>query len=118
MVTNLPECVNSSTNPPPRPTALEVRPDGIPADLKERAQWVVWMYVEETDPDTGEVDWDKPPFNAQTGGLASSTNPKTWSSFNVALDAYQRGSWDGVGFVLHKKKDDGGADLVGIDLDK
>jgi hypothetical protein len=96
-----------------RPKALAVQAEHIPAELRARARWVVWGYVPEKDPDTGEVDWDKPPVNARTRRLASSTNPETWSTHDKALAAYRRGGLDGVGFVL-----DGSDDLVGVDLDK
>jgi primase-polymerase (primpol)-like protein len=76
---------------------------------------VVWRYVEERDPETGEVSWDKPPLKVG-GGLASSINPKTWSTFPEALAAYQRGNLDGLGFVLHRKEGEMGG-LVGLDLD-
>jgi P4 family phage/plasmid primase-like protien len=100
-----------------RPKALAVREENIPDALKRLPRWVVWKYVSELDPDTGEVGWDKPPFNARTGGLASSTNPKTWAPWDVAWAAYRRGSWDGVGFVLHRGKGEEGPGLVGLDLD-
>jgi hypothetical protein len=76
----------------------------------------VWRYVEEVDRETGEIDWDKPPVNARTGRLASSTNPKTWSPFDVALAAYRCDGLDGIGFCLHHEKE---ADevTVAIDLD-
>jgi putative DNA primase/helicase len=96
-----------------RPVALTLRADSIPDELSAADNWLVWRYDEETDPETGEVDWDKPPRNARTGGLASSTNPKTWAPFGVALAAYGQGGLDGVGFAL-----DGKDDLVAIDLDK
>jgi hypothetical protein len=96
-----------------KPQALPVCPDLIPADLKELPRWVVWRYIEEEDPDTGEIDWDKPPVNPRTSGPGSSTTPKTWAPYDTALAAYQRGGLDGVGFVL-----DGSDDLVGVDLDK
>jgi primase-polymerase (primpol)-like protein len=102
-----------------RPQAQAVNTDLIPAVLKAVARWLVWRYVEEVDPATGEVDWDKPPVNAKTGGLASSTNAKTWSSFETACAAYQRGGLDGLGFVLHAQPgEDGGPVIVAIDLDK
>lgn len=69
------------------------------------------------DAETGEVDWNKPPVNARTGGLASSTNPKTWSSSAEALTVYQKGGYDSVGFVLNKEKNDTTDGLVGVDLD-
>ena len=105
---------------PGRPQALPVLPDSIPAALKAVPQWVVWRYVEDVDADTGEVSWDKPPVNARTGGLASSTDPGTWSDYETALAAYQKGGYDGVGFVLHRnpEADDDPDGLVGVDVDK
>jgi hypothetical protein len=57
-------------------------------------------------------DWDKPLFNAHTGRLASSTDPRTWAPFDDAFAAYRNGGWDGIGFVL--TLEDG---LTGFDLD-
>jgi primase-polymerase (primpol)-like protein len=102
---------------PPRPTALPVRPEHIPAELTAVDRWVVWRYVADVDPATREVTWDKPPVNTRTGGLASSTNPRTWSPFDVALAACRRRNLDGIGFVLHRKPDDASEGLVGGDLD-
>jgi putative DNA primase/helicase len=99
-----------------KPTALPLISGNIPADLKDLPHWVVWRYVEEVDQDTGEVDFTKPPLNAQTLGLASSTNPKTWSPFAVAAATYQSGGLDGLGFVLAGGTD-GTPHIVAIDLD-
>jgi primase-polymerase (primpol)-like protein len=102
-----------------KPTAPPVLADNIPAELRSRPQWVVWRYVEDVDPETGEVDWDKPPLNPTTGNLASSTNRKTWCSFDQAWRAYQGGNYDGMGFALDEKKRDAvGLVIVAIDLDK
>ena len=104
-----------------RPKPVPVDPDGISDALKAIPRWVVWRYVEDVDPGTGEVDFNKPPVNARTGGPASSTNPKTWTTFAEALAAYQRGGLDGIGIVLTRikgeddKEEAGG--LVGVDLD-
>lgn len=100
--------------PVARPVAVELCPDLIPEELKGIPRWVLWKFVPEVDDDDKTVDWDKPPVNPRTGGLASSTNPATWAPFAETLDAYLRGGWDGMGFVLHK----GEQDLVAIDLDK
>jgi putative DNA primase/helicase len=108
----------SISNGSTRPKALPVIPKNLPAELEAIDQWVVWRYVSETDPETGEVDWDKPPLNARTLRLASSTDASTWSTFDQALEAYQRGGLDGIGLVLHRAKDATGPGLVGIDLDK
>ncbi len=99
-----------------KPKALPVCPDTIPLDLRALACWLVWRYVEERDPETGEVDWDKPPLNAN-GRAGSSTNSKTWSPFDVALAAYRQGGLDGIGFALCVKKGHDGEVLIGVDLD-
>jgi hypothetical protein len=115
---------DGATHVPPeatatRPTPAPVDMDMIPAVLKAIARWCVWRYVQDADPETGDVDWDKPPVNAKTGGLASSTNAKTWSTFEDARAAYSRGGLDGVGFVLHVGPGDhDGPVIVAIDLDK
>jgi putative DNA primase/helicase len=90
----------------PRPTALAVDPDGIPAGLIDRDQWVCWRYA------WRNGKWTKPPVNPHTGGAASSTDPATWGAFAEAYDHYVRKKCDGVGFVF--SPDD---DLTGIDMD-
>ena len=111
----------SRTSSPGRPSPAPVDAAGIPDALQGIPRWVVWRYVEEVDNETGEVDYDKPPVNARTGGLASSTNPQTWCTFAEALAAYGRGKLDGIGFVLHRPKREDGKEesggLVGVDLD-
>jgi hypothetical protein len=91
----------------------------IPEALRRMSAWVVWKYVREVDAD-GSVDWDKPPVNARTHALASSTNPATWSRFDHALEALQRGGYDGLGVCLAPRPlEEGEVDaLVGVDLDK
>ena len=100
-----------------RPVPLPVVLDNIPEVLKALPQWVVWRYVAEVDPETGETDWDKPPLSAANGGFASSTNKKTWASFALAAEAYSRGGLDGIGFVLHAPPKQEGLRIVGVDLD-
>ena len=95
---------------PPKPQALAVQPEHIPDPLKALPQLVTWRYTWLPD----RQKWDKPPLNARTGKAASSTNPKTWSTFEVALACYRknRKTLDGIGFVLCKDNQ-----IVGIDLD-
>jgi hypothetical protein len=99
-----------------KPQALPVLPDNIPAELKERAQWVCWRYVWNPDKKRkdgkGKGDWDKPPLNVRNGWAASSTKPATWGTFADALAAYEQGGYDGIGFV--PTPEDG---LAVIDLD-
>ncbi len=78
--------------------------DCVPSDLSNRNHWVCWRAVERDGKTT------KLPVNSRTGGLASSTNPGTWTDYNTALTAAKQHGW-GVGFVF------AGDGLVGIDLD-
>ena len=96
----------NGTAVPPRPVALPVLFDAIPAELRALNQWVVWKY------EFRDERWTKPPFAAKTGRAASSTDPSTWCTFAEARAAYAAGGWDGVGLVhLHDNR------LVGVDLD-
>jgi hypothetical protein len=111
--TNKRHKVGGQSKRPATPKALPVLDKAIPRELRQLNRWVVWRYVQDVDPETGDVDFDKPPVNARTGGLASSTNKATWSTFFEALAAYCKGDLDGMGFVLN-----GENDLVAVDLDK
>jgi hypothetical protein len=98
---------------PPKPSALPVIPEAIPPELKALSQWVVWRYTWDDD----RQDWTKVPLNPRTGNKASSTNPKTWTSFDFAYQRYQESqteSWrfDGIGLVLRPENN-----LIGFDLD-
>lgn len=79
--------------------------DAIPAELREREQWVCWR---------AEVRDAKPtkiPYRADGKDRASSTDPSTWSTFEAALAAAER--FDGLGFVF--SADD---PFAGVDLDR
>ncbi|MFN0055544.1 MAG: AAA family ATPase [Planctomycetales bacterium] len=84
---------------------LPVNPNGIPAELKARPQWVLWRSVVRQSRPT------KQPFQVN-GQLAESDNPATWNTFDAVLAVYQRGGWSGIGFVF--SADD---DFVGVDFD-
>lgn len=78
----------------------------VPAELRALPQWVGWKLVE---------DGPKPrkvPVSPATGALASSTDRRTWGTFDAALAGAATGRWSGVGFVF--TKDD---PYCGIDLD-
>lgn len=85
----------------------DLRPDMIPAELRERDQWVVWKYVERG-PGTKPT---KVPFNARTGAHADTTAPATWSTFDEAVTAAPR--YDGLGFVFTEADPYFGVDLDG-----
>ena len=93
-----------------RPVALPVAPDRIPGELKAIPNWVGWRYEWRVDK-RGEGKWTKPPHHVD-GGLASSTDPATWTRFEEALAAYERGGFDGVGLVVAKN-----LGIVGADFD-
>jgi hypothetical protein len=78
----------------------------IPVELRALDQWVTWRYQTAKD-----GKWTKVPYT-EKNLLASSTNPTTWTSIHRAMDAYERGQCDGIGFALHPEDD-----FVGIDLD-
>jgi putative DNA primase/helicase len=65
-------------------------PTAVPAELRDRAQWVMWTYT---------AGGRKLPMDAKTGRPASSTDPSTWATFEQAM-AYARQNNYGIGFVL------------------
>jgi hypothetical protein len=81
----------------PRPIPLAVIGAGIPDALKSERRWVIWRY----EWDAKHQRWTKVPYRtAHPSKKASSTNSKTWGSFQDALKGYQSRAADGVGFVL------------------
>ena len=103
-------------NPGPKPS---YNPDrdylkSVPAELRERRQWVVWRYR------VKKNDWTKVPFAATIPpSKGSTTDPSTWRTFDEALDVLNRfhdpkarDCVDGIGFVF--SPDD---PYVGIDFD-
>jgi hypothetical protein len=80
-----------------------LNPAGIPSELQERPQWVLWTWP-------GKV-----PINPATMKRAKTTEPGTWGSFDQALEVCQahRGNGvGGVGFVFTP-----GDLFCGVDLD-
>lgn len=79
----------------------------LPEELQSLERWLCWQ--------AQPVEGDKPrkvPVRADMKGNASSTDPKTWSTFQLALQRVRSG-WlkdGGIGIVL-------GHGLAGIDLD-
>ncbi len=79
----------------------------IPQELKERDQWVVWRY------ETRDGKETKVLYIPQRSlRRADSTDPKTWRSYQTAVDALESGKYAGVGFVF--SEDD---PYTGVDLD-
>ena len=95
---------------PDRKNVKSVLVDKIPAELKLLDNWIVWREELRAN-GRGDVKKTKAPHNARTGNQASSTSPKTWSTFAAALAAFGRGGYDGLGFCIL------GTGYVGVDLD-
>ena len=73
--------------------------ENIPPELKDLNQWVVWKD-------------DKIPHKPRSvNSKASVTNPGSWSSFEQAKVAYEKGGLLGIGFVFN------GNGIAGVDLD-
>jgi putative DNA primase/helicase len=92
--------------------------DAIPAELRERPQWVVWR-LEQRDGKPTKVPYvARPPLNRASSGTqrrwrASTTDPSTWRSFTEALQVARDGDWGGIGYVFAP-----GDPYVGVDLDQ
>jgi hypothetical protein len=77
-------------------------------DLKWAPRWVPWRAEDRN----GEVV--KRPYNAHTGGRASTSDPATWSRRRTAETWAKANRGNGVGIVLG---DIGGVHVGGVDLD-
>jgi primase-polymerase (primpol)-like protein len=84
----------------PQPTA-----DEIPNTMTAREQWLCWREEERDGKPT------KVPINPTDGKWGSTTNPETWSSFDIAYECATEYDY-GLGFVFTEIDP-----LVGIDLD-
>ena len=74
---------------------------------KDEQRFVIWRLEPR-----GDGTFTKPPYRPQDPQkLAEVNDPSTWSTFAVALRAYENGHADGVGICL------GGSNLVAFDLD-
>ena len=80
----------------------------VPTELLDRAQWVTWKYERRSD----EKKPTKVLYNSATGARADSTEPRTWGTFDDAGRAYERGGYNGLGFVV--TEDD---PYCGVDID-
>ena len=78
-----------------RPSALSVKFDTIPFDLKCEDRWVLWKHDWKAD----EARWAKVPYQP-SGRRAKSSDSKTWSNYEDVESAYMFGDYDGIGFVL------------------
>lgn len=83
--------------------ASKVLPENIPPELSSIPQWVGWIGK----PQPKSTKLNKIPINPISGKAASSTDPKTWSSFEQAISWHESqqkrpGFVGGVGFVFRR----------------
>jgi len=89
------------------PSSPEPVVAAIPADLRERDQWVVWRYEKRAGRRT------KIPYDPRSGGNASAAESETWTAFDVAWETFQQTRrYDGLAYVF--SADD---PFCGFDLD-
>src|SRR5262245_8957698 len=84
--------------PPPRPPKPPPpRIAAIPAELRERPQWVNWRY------DWRDDGYTKVPYQPRhPEQKAKADVPSTWGTFGDAWAVYQAGDFDGIGFEFSK----------------
>jgi hypothetical protein len=71
------------------------KPPAALALLRTRPQWVIWRLTRRGD------RWTKPPYRCdEPQHFASSSDPSTWSSYEVAIAAAAAGAGDGISYVL------------------
>lgn len=86
-------------------SVLPVNPDGIPHELRMWHRWVLWKTVVRDGRAT------KMPVGID-GRPISVTDPESLLPFEDALDVYQRGGFDGIGYAFVA-----GGGHCGVDLD-
>jgi primase-polymerase (primpol)-like protein len=79
----------------------------IPIELRQLNQWVCWRR------EIVDGRQTKVPYRADGKGRASSTAPRTWSSYESACRAVATYGFDGVGFVVTLADS-----IIGVDLDR
>jgi primase-polymerase (primpol)-like protein len=79
----------------------------FPKALASLPQWICWRL----EPD-GKGRDAKVPYDPKLGKKASSTNPDTWATIDMALEALRQYMYTGLGFVFTKQ-----AGIVGVDID-
>lgn len=85
---------------------MSIAVDTIPAELRQRNQWLGWRYIVRNGKAT------KQPMSVDGRSPGDSTDPATWGSLEDALAVFSANGLDGIGFVF--TADD---DFIGIDLD-
>ncbi|ELY96218.1 hypothetical protein C483_00290 [Natrialba hulunbeirensis JCM 10989] len=87
-------------------TAPIIDIEALPDTLAERTQWICWR-TEDRDGKATKV-----PVDPATESFASTTDDRTWTTLEQALEYAATGAADGIGFVFTATDP-----LVGVDLD-
>jgi hypothetical protein len=96
------------------PAALAVNPDGIPHELKDLRQWVVWYWWHDGKKFTKPLLNARGPFFQGRPQHAKTDKPATWATFAEAFAVYQADPViAGVGFVFTESDPYCGYDLDG-----
>jgi putative DNA primase/helicase len=77
----------------------------IPTELKNTPHWILWRSEKRDGKPT------KVPYQIN-GEMAQSNNKRTWSTFPTIIKFFEKGDYDGIGFMF--SKDD---PFIGIDID-
>lgn len=104
--------LKGNVNSPPKVAYRKGWSNSIPAELRERPQWIVWKYVLKPD-----GKWTKVLFRVDQPNVeAKSNDPSTWSTFAAAVECFRQHRQEyrlaGIGYVF--SADD---PFIGIDLD-
>lgn len=99
------------------PFVLAVKPENIPETLQLANKWVGWLVGKHK----ANGKYDKIPVDRRAKPCNAHVSA-SWMSFEVALDGYNNGFFDGIGFVLTDEPVKSVSDsdplyLVGIDID-
>lgn len=86
-----------------KPDTVTLSPEAIPLPLKSLNRWVLWRW------ELRKGKWTKPPKQADDK-FASTSDSRTWCSYDEAIQAYVEKEFDGLGIVLPEG-------IVGVDLD-
>lgn len=89
---------------------LEKKYEKIPLEIKKTRRWVGYK-IEERDGKQTKV-----PYNAILGTYAKSNDPRTWTTFGVAVSGCVKYHFAGIGFMLGKDAETD-THYLGIDLD-